>query len=269
MCCEVMRGSVMCVQSLVAAINLAIPKLSASCLHPSPTQLLWIVDSYVIVFAALLVPARALGGHLGREGALLCGLGPFATGGAVSALAPDVALLPTGRALSGVGAALLMPASMSLLLPGVPRRPACRRRRDLERLAAGGRRPGNAGGALIPRYLPWRALSWVYVPIAVALAAGCWLLACAAYLAPKAGRAPTGGDAPGSALLVTGCIALPFGIIEGPARGWASVPGTSCRTHFAVTANSFAYVLAASAPSKPSARPVGTATVGRARRRAA
>ncbi|MBO3680201.1 hypothetical protein [Streptomyces sp. NEAU-YJ-81] len=45
----VMCGSVMCVQSLVAAINLAMPKLSASCLHPSPTQLLWIVDSYVMM----------------------------------------------------------------------------------------------------------------------------------------------------------------------------------------------------------------------------
>jgi EmrB/QacA subfamily drug resistance transporter len=213
----VMCGSVMCVQSLVAAINLAIPKLSASGLNPSPTQLLWIVDSYVIVFAALLVPAGALGDRLGRKGTLLCGLGLFAAGAAVSALAPDVALLLTGRALAGVSAALLMPASMSLLLHGVP---ASRRAAAVAIWSAAqpvGGVLGNAGGALILQYLPWRALFWVYVPIAVAL------LACAAYLAPRPARTPTGLDAPGSALLVTGCVALLFGIIEGPARGWTSV----------------------------------------------
>ncbi|WP_181802980.1 MFS transporter, partial [Streptomyces shenzhenensis] len=76
---------------------------------------------------------------------------------------------------------------------------------------------GNAGGALILQYLPWRALFWVYVPIAVVL------LLCAAYVAPRSARTPTGLDAPGSALLVTGSVALLFGIIEGPARGWTSV----------------------------------------------
>lgn len=207
----------MCVQSLVAAINLAIPKLSASSLHPSPTGLLWIVDSYVIVFAALLVPAGALGDRLGRKGMLLSGLALFAAGGAVSALAPDVAVLLTGRALAGTGAALLMPASMSLLLHGVPAG-----RRATAVAIWGASQPvggvlGNAGGALILQYLPWHALFWVYVPIAVVL------LVCAAYVAPRPARTPTGLDAPGSALLVTGSVALLFGIIEGPARGWTSV----------------------------------------------
>lgn len=212
----VMCGSVMGVQSLVAAINLAIPKLSAGSLHPSPTQLLWIVDSYVIVFAALLVPAGALGDRLGRKGTLMCGLGLFAVGAAVSALAPDVAVLLTGRALGGVGAALLMPASMSLLLHSVP---AGRRAAAVAVWGASqavGGVLGNSGGALILQYLSWRALFWVYVPVAAVL------LACAAYVAPRPARVPTALDAPGSALLVTGCVALLFGIIEGPSRGWWS-----------------------------------------------
>ncbi|MGW2048319.1 MFS transporter [Streptomyces sp. NPDC001858] len=212
----VMCGCVMAVQSLVAAINLAIPKLSSSGLHPSPTQLLWIVDSYVIVFAALLVPAGALGDRLGRKGALLSGLGLLAAGSAVSALAPDVALLLTGRALAGAGAALLMPASMSLLLHGVP---AGRRATAVAVWGAAqpvGGALGNAGGALILQYLPWPALFWVYVPLAAVL------LAAAALVAPRPARTSTGVDAPGSALLVTGSVALLFGIIEGPARGWTS-----------------------------------------------
>ncbi|MGW4912810.1 MFS transporter [Streptomyces sp. NPDC004270] len=230
----VMCGCVMTVQSLVAAVNLAIPKLSSSSLHPSPTGLLWIVDSYVIVFAALLVPAGALGDRLGRKGALLSGLGLFAAGGAVSALAANVAFLLAGRALAGTGAALLMPASMSLLLQGVPAG-----RRATAVAVWGASQPvggvlGNAGGALILQYLPWRALFWVYVPIAVVL------LFCAAYAAPRSARTPTGLDAPGSALLVTGSVALLFGIIEGPARGWTSVAVLAAFAAAAVVLTGFA-----------------------------
>ncbi|MGP8303168.1 hypothetical protein ACTPOK_35595 [Streptomyces inhibens] len=56
-----MCACVLVAQSLVAAMNLAIPKIAASGLHPSPAQLLWIVDTYVLVFAGLLIPAGALG----------------------------------------------------------------------------------------------------------------------------------------------------------------------------------------------------------------
>ncbi|WP_251057631.1 hypothetical protein [Streptomyces sp. ISL-94] len=59
---------------MVAAVNLLIPQLAASTLRPSPGQLLWAVDSYVIVFAALLIPAGALGDRYGRKGAPLGGL---------------------------------------------------------------------------------------------------------------------------------------------------------------------------------------------------
>lgn len=56
-----MCACVLVAQSLVASMNLAIPKIAASGLHPTPAQLLWIVDTYVLVFAGLLIPAGALG----------------------------------------------------------------------------------------------------------------------------------------------------------------------------------------------------------------
>src|SRR5689334_11674799 len=90
--------------ALVAAVNLAIPDLRASDLHPSSTQLLWIVDAYVLVFACLLIPAGALGDRYGRKGALLAGLAILALGSLLSALAPAVPWLLTGRVLTGVGA---------------------------------------------------------------------------------------------------------------------------------------------------------------------
>ncbi|MFE7277330.1 MFS transporter [Streptomyces sp. NPDC057623] len=214
----VMCASVMVAQSLVAAINLAIPKLSASGLNASPTELLWIVDAYVIVFAGLLIPAGALGDRFGRKGVLLTGLGLFGTGSAVCALAPSVAPLLTGRALCGAGAALLMPASMSLLLHSTPgERRATAVATWSASLAVGGVL-GNTAGALILQYLPWQALFWAYVPFAVALL--CW----AGRIAPRPERSATRLDLPGSLLLILGCTALLFGVIEGPSHGWGSLP---------------------------------------------
>src|SRR5690349_13810364 len=98
--------------SLVAAVNLAIPKLAASGLHPSSAGPRWIVDAYVLVFACLLIPAGAFGDRYGRKGALLGGLGLPAAGCLVCALAPDVVVLLAGRVTTGVGAALVMPATL-------------------------------------------------------------------------------------------------------------------------------------------------------------
>ncbi|NEB76210.1 MFS transporter, partial [Streptomyces sp. SID14478] len=65
---------VLVAQSMVAAINLLIPQLGSSSLHPSSTQILWTVDAYVIAFAGLLIPAGAAADRYGRKGALLTGL---------------------------------------------------------------------------------------------------------------------------------------------------------------------------------------------------
>ncbi|MGW2632459.1 MFS transporter [Streptomyces chattanoogensis] len=207
---------VLVAQSLVAAMNLAIPKIAASGLHPSPAQLLWIVDTYVLVFAGLLIPAGALGDRLGRKGVLLTGLGVFALGALLSALAPSLPVLLAGRAISGAGAALTVPATMSVLLHATP---ADRRAGAVAAwstaLGLGGM-AGNAGGALILQYLPWQGLFWAYVPL------GLGLLGWVARVAPRVPRGTAPLDPTGSALLVLAAGALLFGIIEGPGLGWSS-----------------------------------------------
>ena len=70
-----MSSCVVVVVAMVAAINLALPKLSGSDLHPSSTQLLWIVEAYILVFGGLLIPAGSLADRFGRKGVLLTGLG--------------------------------------------------------------------------------------------------------------------------------------------------------------------------------------------------
>ncbi|WP_406474441.1 MFS transporter [Streptomyces platensis] len=215
-----MCACVLVAQSLVAAMNLAIPKIAASALHPSPAQLLWIVDTYVLVFAGLLVPAGALGDRVGRKGVLLTGLGVFAAGALLCAPATSLPVLLAGRALSGAGAALLVPATMSVLLHTAPPDRRAGAVAAWSTAVGIGGLVGNAGGALILQFLPWQGLFWAYVPLALAL------LAWVATAAPRISRQTATLDLPGSALLVLGAAALLFGIIEGPGRGWTSATVT-------------------------------------------
>ena len=115
-----MSACVVVVVAMVASINLALPALAASDLRPSSTGLLWIVDAYILVFGCLLIPAGALADRVGRKGVLLAGLGIFATGCVASAFAPTLAVLLVARGLTGLGAALVMPATLSLLLQVTP-----------------------------------------------------------------------------------------------------------------------------------------------------
>ncbi len=213
-----MCACIMVAQSMVAAINLAIPLLAASSLDPSAAELLWAVDAYVIAFAALLIPAGAIGDRYGRKGALLAGLGLFAAGALTSALAAHPAELIVGRAVSGAGAALIMPATMSILVqlsPDVRTRASALAAWTLS-LGLGGAL-GNIGGGLLQQYLPWQALFWVMVP------AGLGLLVLVAAVTPKTPRREANQDPLGAVLLTAGSTAVLYGIIEGPSHGWGSV----------------------------------------------
>ncbi|WP_242902474.1 MFS transporter [Actinomadura terrae] len=215
---SLMSACVVLVVATVAAINLAIPKLSASSLAPTSTGLLWVVDSYVLVFGCLLIPAGALGDRYGRKGVLLAGLGVFTAGCLLSAAAPGVGVLVAGRLVTGVGAALIMPATLSLLLQVTEpsRRPQAIAAWTAATGIAGA--VGNLGGGAVLQWLPWQALFLSSAPLAAVLGA------LVARLGPRGDRHPADLDLVGTVLLTAALFTLLFGIIEGPERGWTSAP---------------------------------------------
>src|SRR5438094_5094311 len=95
-------------------LNVALPSLVRS-LHASTSQLQWIVDGYTLVFAGLLLTAGSIGDRFGRKGALGVGLIVFCAGSIMSAMAGSADVLIFTRAFMGIGGALIMPATLSLL----------------------------------------------------------------------------------------------------------------------------------------------------------
>ena len=119
-------------------LNVALPTMAEQ-LGASTGQQQWMADAYIVVFAALMLPAGLLGDRFGRRRMLIAGLGVFLAGSLVGALAGDVNWIIAARALMGVGAALVMPLALSVLPVALPAPRAHQgRRRHL------GRRPRSA-----------------------------------------------------------------------------------------------------------------------------
>jgi len=204
------------VLGMVAAVNILIPQLQASGLHPSVSATAWIVDSYTLVFACVLIPAGALGDRFGRKRGMLIGLVVFAAGSMVAALAPSVAVLMCGRALSGLGAALVLPATLAVTLSQLEPSDRPVAVALWSALTGIGGVLGNLGGGVAVELGGWRALFWAGVPIA---------LGAAALIAAKVpDQAPHQDpvDGGGALLLTAGSVALLYGIIDAPQLGWGS-----------------------------------------------
>ena len=108
----VMAASLTVVVMSVSGLNVALPTLQES-LDASNSALQWIIDSYALVFAGLLLTAGALGDRFGRRNALLFGLAVFAVGATVGGLGSTPAQVIAGRVTMGAGAAFVMPATLS------------------------------------------------------------------------------------------------------------------------------------------------------------
>ena len=199
-------------------LNVAIPTLSRS-LHASTSQLQWIVDSYTIVFAGLLLTAGSLGDRFGRYRALAIGLAIFGVGSLASAFATSATTLIATRAFMGIGGAFIMPATLSIIT-NVFTDPA--ERGKAIGIWAGVSALGIGFGPLVGGYLLtqfwWGSVFLVNVPVVIlALVAGFVLVPDSSDpSAPKL-------DPVGAVLSIAGLGAILYAIIEGPSYGWTSV----------------------------------------------
>lgn len=212
----VMCVCVILIIATVAAINISIPKIESSNLHPSATQLLWIVDLYVIVFAGLLFPSGAIGDRYGRKTGLLCGLATYSAGSVVAALSSNIPLFLIARVVMGMGAAFIMPTTLAVITFVYKGKDRAHAISIWSACAAVGGGIGLLVGGAISQYLDWRYIFWLGAAIGVTA------LILAAIFTPKTPSYKRPVDLLGSGLLMLCFVSMLFGIIEAPENGWTN-----------------------------------------------
>jgi EmrB/QacA subfamily drug resistance transporter len=199
-------------------VNIAFPALSADFAGTSRAGLSWVLNAYAVVFGALLVTAGRLADARGRKRVFLAGLAVFAVASGLCGLAPSVEVLVAARALQAVGAALLVPASLALLLPEFP---ASKRATAVGLWGVAGAVAAASGpvlGALLVEGPGWRWVFYVNLPFcALAILLG------RRVLRESRGEQQTGRPDVLGILLVTGVFGLlSLGLVQGELWGWGS-----------------------------------------------
>ena len=198
-------------------INVALPQM-VSDLGASAAQLQWIVASYTVVFAGLLLTAGSLGDRFGRRHALAGGLLIFLAGSMLSALAGSATMLIVGRGVMGVGGAFIMPTTLSILVNsfGDPRERA--KAIAIWTAASGaGIALGPIVGGMLMRSFSWGSVFWINVPLLLGAFVGTM------HVVPDS-RDPhaTRPDPVGALLSIAAIGTLVYAIIEAPRSGWTS-----------------------------------------------
>ena len=199
-------------------LNVALPTLQHE-FDASPSKLQWMVDSYLLVFAGLLLVFGVLGDRFGRKRALQAGISIFglASLGALVANSADQVIVV--RAAMGVGAALIMPATLSIIANVFTGKERGKAIAIWAALAAIGIGLGPLTGGLLLEYFDWSSVFMVNVPFAIAA-----LLLGIRYVPESRDPRPGSFDLPGAVLSTAGFSLLVYAIIEAPGQGWTSGP---------------------------------------------
>lgn len=187
-------------------------------LAASVTALEWTVNAYSLSFAALLMTGAALGDRFGRRRMYIMGLLLFAASSAACAVAPNMAWLIAGRAVQGVGAALVMPIAMAMLgaaFPPAQRAKALGMFSGITGLAV---LSGPVMGGAIVHGLAWQWVFWINLPVALVAA---WLVRAKA---PESMGPPGRMDIAGAIFMTLSLVPLVWGLVHGNQAGWTD-PG--------------------------------------------
>jgi EmrB/QacA subfamily drug resistance transporter len=198
-------------------VNIAVPAMGRSFAGSGLSSLSWVLNAYAIVFAALLVPAGRLADHFGRRRFLLAGVATFTLASVLCALAPTLGLLIAGRVIQAVGAALIVPTSLGLLLPVFPKAQHTLVVGIWASVAAVAGTSGPVIGGLLVG-LSWRWIFLINLPIGLAtIATGLRVLP--EVRANPGARLPDGVSV-GAVLAAITLLVL--ATVQGPAWGWGS-----------------------------------------------
>ena len=195
-------------------LNVALPTLQTH-FSASGSTLQWIVDAYLLSFAGVLLTMGTLGDRFGRKRVLQSGLLLFGAASVLAAFAQDADQLIVLRAVMGIGGAMIMPATLSVIVDIFPREERGKAIGIWSAIAGLGIGLGPFVGGLLLEWFSWASVFWLNVPIvAAALIAGFVLV-------PES-RDPRPGafDLRGAALSIGTLVTLVYGIIEAAPRGW-------------------------------------------------
>lgn len=204
--------------SNLGSMNIALPTMQTA-LGASGSDLQWITDAHILTFACLLLPLGALGDRRGRKGVLLTGVVIFGVACALAAFSTTAGQLIIYRTVMGVGAALVMPATLSIAAVIFP--PSERARAVAVWSAAAGLSGmlGPVIGGVLLRYFWWGSVFLFTVPVA-----GVVLVLVIRIVPTSRDESQRPLDAVGAALSIVALGCLLFGIIEGPELGWRDPP---------------------------------------------
>ncbi|MEV6521531.1 MFS transporter [Longispora sp. NPDC051575] len=231
--------AVLCASLVITTIdntvlNTALPAL-ARALSASTADLQWINNSYTLVFASMLIVAGGLGARFGHRRALVGGLVVFAAGSVAAATATGTGQLIGYRAVMGLGAALIMPATLSMIVALFGPRERPKAIAIWSATAGIGIVVGPVLGGVLLEHFSWSSAFWINVPL-VGLALVAALTLIPALPGHRGGRF----DVPGLLLSTAGLAALVDAIVHGPERGWLSTTSLAEAGAAAVLLTAFA-----------------------------
>ncbi|MFW0787853.1 MFS transporter [Gordonia sp. CPCC 206044] len=202
------------VVAAMAALNTALTDIAID-IGTTSNEMTWIVDGYTLALAALLLPAGAIGDRFGRRGILLVGLAVFAIASLVTVWISDPTELIIARIVAGAGAALIMPATLSLITAGVPADKRAIGVSIWAAVAGAGAIAGLLLTGVLLEFFSWRS---VFVTFAASAAL---VLILSVTIGTSRDRDPGAFDVAGSATSMLAVTGLVLGLLEAPHRGWA------------------------------------------------
>jgi len=199
-------------------VNVALPSIQHG-LHFSATSLQWVVNSYGLVFGGFLLLGGRAADLIGRQRLFVAGVVVFTLASLLNGIAPNAATLVGGRALQGLGAALVSPAALSIVMTTFAEgRERTKALGIWSSIAAGGGAVGLVLGGLLTDTLSWRWVFFINLPVGIAA-----VLAAIRYIPEsRAEKRPDTADIGGAVSVTAGLLVLVFAIVKTGAYGWTS-----------------------------------------------